>query len=420
MNLHLSTKSTSAERPRSLWSAGLAAIAGLAIAAGSLAGAQAATVTAPSDGGPALRPSQLNWRPRFVTLRHPRLDITALRTQAAAGATVPFWTSNITSPLDRRTYTTSMVGSSPFAASKTNTVVSYVPIVLKIRFRNGTVLDPTAPALCDTVPVETRFFNSPMFQPVSVSSNGVNVSAGAAGGTQVESAFQRANFWSSVAGSGYGVTLTPSRAPIVLTVNAPAGASIGYVSLPCGGVYRTVPIGEIGINQFDALIESLIHSYATPAQLPIFLTYDVVQTENGCCIIGYHNAVPVAGGTQTYAVGSYVDTGIFQGIQDVSVWSHELGEWMDDPFVQASVPGGGSDDLTPAWGNVGQDSGCQNNLEVGDPLTGTLFAIAVSGGFTYHIQDLAFHDWFYRTAASGTGGKYSFMGVFTTTQRVCS
>jgi hypothetical protein len=40
-------------------------------------------------------------------------------------------------------------------------------------------------------------------------------------------------------------------------------------------------------------------------------------------------------------------------------------------------------------------------------------------GFTYHFQDLAFIDWFYRTPARGAGGKFSFMGGLTTTQGVC-
>jgi hypothetical protein len=48
---------------------------------------------------------------------------------------------------------------------------------------------------------------------------------------------------------------------------------------------------------------------------------------------------------------------------DTVILSHELAEWVNDPFVN---------NPTPAWGNTGQVVGaCQNNLEVGDPLTGT-------------------------------------------------
>ena len=96
---------------------------------------------------------------------------------------------------------------------------------------------------------------------------------------------------------------------------------------------------------------------------------------------------------------------------DVTVWSHEMAELFDDPFVQSisAVPGGVNNALTPAWGNTGQVTGCQNNLEDGDPLTPDQggnypnYAVTGIGGYTYHYQDLAFHDWFYRTASTSTG-----------------
>ncbi len=74
----------------------------------------------------------------------------------------------------------------------------------------------------------------------------------------------------------------------------------------------------------------------------------------------------------------------------------------------------------PAWGHVGQVSGCQNNLEVGDPLTGTPAVQVPLNGFTYHGQELAFFDWFFRTPSNGTAGKYSFEGTFTSAQGTCT
>jgi hypothetical protein len=62
--------------------------------------------------------------------------------------------------------------------------------------------------------------------------------------------------------------------------------------------------------------------------------------------------------------------------------AHEIGEWMNDPF---------GNNPTPLWGHTGQVSGCQNNLEVGDPLTGTIVPpVVMPNGFTYHLQELAF------------------------------
>ena len=81
--------------------------------------------------------------------------------------------------------------------------------------------------------------------------------------------------------------------------------------------------------------------------------------------------------------------------------THEVAEWMDDPFVN---------NPTNPWGHIGQVSGCQNNLENGDPLTGTTINKTL-GTFTYHVQELAFFSWFYhQTPSLGVGGKYSNKG----------
>ena len=323
-------------------------------------------------------------------------------------ATVPYWESQITSPLDGQSYTMSMVGSSPYASSPSSTTITYVPIVLQVTINNVTY-DPTQPACDDTVPVQDRFFNSPLFYTGGWNSNGTVVT------DQFASAFQRANFWSKVAGTSYGVELAPSVAnPIVVSVSL---RGTNY-NLTCSNG-KKINLGAVSINSFDSAIQGIIAQYSTPGQLPIVLTYNIVETSGGCCILGYHNAVPVSGGVQTYATGAYVDGGIFTNTDDVSVWTHEIGEWLDDPFVQASVAGGGSDDLTPAWGHVGQVSTCQNNLEVGDPLTGTEANTGVFNGYIYHVQDLAFKDWFYRTPSEGTGGMYSFLGSFDSVPPAC-
>jgi hypothetical protein len=92
--------------------------------------------------------------------------------------------------------------------------------------------------------------------------------------------------------------------------------------------------------------------------------------------------------------------------------SHEIAEWMDDPA---------GNNPTPSWGNIGQVSGCQANLEVGDPLSGTLNQIYMSSnGYTYHVQDLAFTSWFYRQKNStGVNGWYSLFGTFLTPSEPC-
>ncbi len=58
---------------------------------------------------------------------------------------------------------------------------------------------------------------------------------------------------------------------------------------------------------------------------------------------------------------------------------------------------------------MGQVSGCQNNLEDGDPVTGIAFPVPLNG-FTYHPEDLVFLPWFARESPSpSVNGWYTFL-----------
>ena len=93
---------------------------------------------------------------------------------------------------------------------------------------------------------------------------------------------------------------------------------------------------------------------------------------NNCCIGGYHGTNGPPPNSQTYTNAAYVDVKTFS-FQDVSAMSHELGEWMDNPFFGTNTVG------------------CQDNsqLEVGDPLEGGpnygAFPYKLNG-FTYNLK----------------------------------
>lgn len=137
-------------------------------------------------------------------------------------------------------------------------------------------------------------------------------------------------------------------------------------------------------------------------------------------MLGYHGAY--GSPLQVYSPGEFDSTQIFgTASQDISVETHEMGEALNDPTVN---------NIVPAWGNIGQVSGCQNNLEVGDPLTGTQNPPITLNGFTYHPQELAMYSWFLRpnrmmqpiagvTGDTGVPGWYSTNGTFTSYQQVC-
>ena len=346
-----------------------------------------------------------NIKPMFVTPPHHQVLPQAMLDRLAASSSgLPIWQEAVQSPLDGNIYPFEMVGTNPFKTPAATTIPT-VPIYIKVVLPDGNVLNPGNPGCGDTHAVESRFFNGPLFHKTPVTSNGIQV-----GPAQLTDAFQRANWWGAIKGSpNYHVNLISSLTnPIIVTYYADSNTQI-YGGVCSGGSHE---IAAIDINTWDNYIQTLVNKYSLPNQLPTILSYNVFQTEGGqCCILGYHNAYPRNGAMQTYAVAAYNDAQEFNvPIEDIHAWSHEIGEWMDDPFVQVD-----NRNYAPAYGNIGQISGCQNNLEVGDPLTGTPYEITF-GGFTYHPQELVFFNWFYRTKSMSTGGKASFEGSFTAGQ----
>jgi hypothetical protein len=356
-------------------------------------------------------PAALEAPQAYFTVLPPKgINAQALVAPASA-TTIPMWNYSITSPLDGHSYSGTMVGRSPFFHGARTTNVSTVIVPLKIVFSGGATFDPTATdSSCSPSGTPLSLTQqSPLFVPLDISMGGVDM-----GVTQYEDAFQRANFWTNVSptGSFYHTTLSPVTTLSAVTLNVPAADGSVFSTAPYGGCGGT--IGVMNMNWFDSqvtgtIIPSLAGSGVSLTTFPIFLLKNVVMTNgtpsfpNNCCILGYHGS----SGLQTYSPADYETSGIFGGgVSTLTAMSHEIGEWMDDPI---------GNNPTPAWGKIGQQSGCQSNLEVGDPLSGTEFpALLASNGFTYHLQELAFFSWFYRQVPSlGVNDWYSDNGTFS-------
>lgn len=348
-----------------------------------------------------------------IPLRGVTLD--AVRISAAAATTIPLWDYSITSPLDSVQYSGMMVGRSPFfhGARTTDIPAIVVPIKIVMHDSGAGVFDPTvADPTCSPAGTALSLAQaSPVLQSASFAMGGTNV-----GTTQYGDAFQRGNFWTnvSITGDRYHTILSPVNTVAAVTVNVPSGS--GTTNTATGGCGQ---IGVMDINWWQPYVEttiipSLSAQGVSATTLPLFLFYNVVMTQgtpsltsSTCCILGYHTAFnsPV----QTYAVFDFDTTGLFGS--DISSMSHEVGEWVDDPV---------GNNLTPAWGNVGQVVGCQNDLEVGDPLSGTSIPpVTMPNGHTYNLQELAFFSWFYRQSPSiGVNGWDSDNGTFTSGQAI--
>jgi len=200
---------------------------------------------------------------------------------------------------------------------------------------------------------------------------------------------------------------------VSVTVPAADGFT-GYFKSDKGCGAKTM--GFIKQSWFDALNQSVIKQLNFPHTMVAFSlfnnTYMYGATSADCCILGYHSGYGTSTYNQFYGVGAYEAAGVFSGAQDITALSHELGELTNDPL---------GDNPVPAWGHIGQQSGCQDNFEVGDPIQVSFPVVASK--YTYHPQDLAFFSWFYRgTKANGEylgTGKYSFNGTLTKIQAVC-
>lgn len=332
-------------------------------------------------------------RPVFLTLPSAKLA----PGEIPARSQVPLWSGSFS--YNGTAYSYSMVGTNPASGSAT-TSIPLVIIPLEFVFADGTTLSATQTVCGDTADAVMRVVDSPLIaKAFRFAPGGANL-----GTTQYIDAFQRANFWSIVSGAApnYHVLFSPVLTEPVQTVTV-LHIDGKTVAGPCSR------IGEVEFNFFDGVAQSLIKKLGIAAsQLPVFLDYNSFLTAGGCCIEGYH---AVTASDQTYAMAVYSDPGIFRlPIEDIHALSHELGEWVDDPF---------GNNMVPAWGHVGQVGGCQSNLEVGDPLTGHDFT-ATLNGFTYHPQDLVFLPWYARSSPStSVNGWYTFMNEFAKPPKLC-
>jgi hypothetical protein len=274
-----------------------------------------------------------------------------------------------------------------------------------------TVADTACLASPNNVPL-TLYQQSPIVKPATFDFGGTIV-----GRTQYVDAFQRANFWKVDDHESFHVLLDPVNTLPAVLIDVPMVYGLALSTSALGPPDFCAPMGIVDINWFDSyltntIIPALASKGVHPSTFPMFVVHNVVwgspvNNLAGCCALGYHGATGVPLPTQTYSPQDFDSTGLFgRDAEDSVVASHEVAEWMNDPFVANE---------TPPWGNTGQVLGCDPYLEVGDPLTGTQsLRIAMPNGFTYHLQEMAFFSWFFGAPSLGVNGWFSNNATFLT------
>ncbi|HWD99349.1 MAG TPA: hypothetical protein VG345_09935, partial [Bryobacteraceae bacterium] len=321
---------------------------------------------------------------------------------------LPFYTANYAS-LGGRQIPITIVGTNPALGANTTTVNTViVPLNIQFPGFGSWHFDATAAAAATAA--------SPIFAPSDYSTGGTDL-----GVTQYGDAILRAQFWNLPGFSpNYHVLLGgPAIAPTV-TISIPPGA---------GTVYQLDTGTLLGVAEepiFDYIVSILSQSFS-PQVLPIFLTDNVFLSATGqidasCCVLGYHTSQgPPIATAQTWIFASYTESGTFSGdaVVDVQGLSHEVGEWLNDPFVGAPIPGGVN--LIPPAVLPNQGGECIINFESADPLESPPIAFTkVSGGRSWHLTEHVFLPWYLHTSPSfSVNGFYSYLNTFPTWSTLC-
>ncbi len=319
----------------------------------------------------------------------PTLTPTPVPTQSASPTpappgttvTIPFWQSSFT--YAGKTYSYKMVGSNPMT-SPASTIVSDQIVPVELVFSDGTTLDPTTAAA--GMPASPLFANGSY----------------AAGVTQYGDALMRSEFWKYAANENYHVLLAP---PVVEpTVQVTVPAADGYTTTGANG-QKT---GYVTFAWFMQTIEpQIIQQLAiNPNSLTLFATNStkVLEQSGHCCYAGYHYALQMS-----TIFGASIATTAWASVTTTSVetMSHEVAEWLNDPFYTNHVP---------SWINPISKACNGTLLEVGDPVTN--YSLTVNG---YSMQDEVFYSWFSRDVPSiGINGQYDLTGNLSGPAISCS
>jgi hypothetical protein len=431
----------------------LAALGPLVVAAGAMGAtapnAFASTPTVVPEGDPSFA-TQGSVSPQFL----------------AGARTVPHWTFQYTDPTNNVTYTITMAGSDPRQGglSEIHTVI----IPLKMNFTAGgqdlsSLVNQGFPGFVPHIYNHTfdgttkvaQTLASPEFSDFSYAGFGTPGLGGDSG--QNGDVYMRAQF--NKIGSGYHVKLVNDGVLPTVTLDVPTTKGIAY-ERPVPEFRQSIGLqssldltGLAEVTWFSTQLQSLMGSLQIDSTtVPIFLTDNVLLYIKGrtagylnCCILGYHGAgMPVGHGAgsangqgaqpvQTFMYSAYVTPGTYsgflsdylvnprsapaptRGLSDIHALSHEVGEFLDDPFVNNAV--------LPWKSKTSPQYPCTGVLEVGDPVVGVWYGLGgnhdTNAYGQWHPEDLVFAQWFGHggvepVVGASWDGRMTFMGPLNT------
>jgi len=330
--------------------------------------------------------------------------LTAVQQQRVAS--VPHFSGSFAA--EGKTFSYTLVGAPPRSGGTTQIPTQI--IALSLLFEG--VLDKDGEAtVLDPGPVLARVQNSPNFRPYSYQT----------GLTQFADAVQRAQFFHTMNPDWHTLLAAPELLKPVI-IDVPAGMAKVYRNRLSGVTYAVVDT-RFFLSQLNTVVQL---EAMRPDALVLILTANVLLAPQAdvkqCCLLGFHTAFAAGRAgrlqqIQTLVWASWLDQGLFgTGVGDVTPMSHEISEWMNNPF---------GTNVVPAWQPVGSSGGCQTNLETADPvaaLPNAGFPVNIDG-FTFHPQIEVLLSWFTRQGTQDSiDGALSFpdTNLVTEASRPCT
>ena len=326
----------------------------------------------------------------FTQGAHPRFESASKVSPEAEAAirqqrifSVPHFSGSFAS--DGRTVPYTIVGARPQSGGTTQIPTQILPISMIF---DGYVDENGDPLVLDPEPILARVKGSPNFRAAQYST----------GFTQFADAVQRAQFFKAM-GDDWHTLLGAPQMLKPLRIEVPAGWAKVYRNHGTGAVYAVVD-GAFFVSQLNTVVQ--LADLKVDA-LPIALTMNVFLAPEAdpkrCCVLGFHTAFDAGQRgdvqlVQTLVWASWTEPGILgPTLADVTPMSHEISEWMNDPF---------GTNLVPDWQYPLGAGGCQNTLETADPLAthpAAGFPVTIDN-FTYHPQNQVLLQWFARQSPS--------------------
>jgi len=313
-----------------------------------------------------------------------------------------------------------IVGTNPANGAASTTIATFiVPIKVVFATPAAKLLPHTLNGALDGTGVASATQNSPIFLDADYTVGGTDL-----GITQYGDALQRAEFYNIPGFSqDYHVLLgTPIVMPTqTVTVTDPTQGNL--YRLRSGALLGVV---ASGVLESQVIIPTVLDPHTLSSTLPIFLTDNVFEsfdgTINTCCVLGYHNSQrPPASSAKTWIYSAHTESGTFVNnvILDVQALSHEVAEWLNDPFVGRLRVG--FVNLIPPAVLPNTGGACIINFETGDPLEAPPVSFTqTTNGTTYHLQDEVLLPWYlHSTPSFSVNGQFTFRNTFKTPSALC-